>query len=51
MVMYNLDADGHYVSKKEGRKAGLPIIQKFTIRVDIANGGVGQAKIVMQLLF
>ncbi len=30
MVMYNLGADGHYISKKYHRKAGLPIIQKST---------------------
>ncbi len=26
MVTYNLGADGHYISKKDRRKAGLPII-------------------------
>jgi hypothetical protein len=51
MVMYNLGADGHYISKKDRRKAGLPIIQKSTRRVGVANGGVSQATFVTQLPF
>ncbi len=51
MVAYNLGADSHYISKKDRRKAGLPIIQKSTRRVGVANGGVSQAKFVTQLPF
>jgi hypothetical protein len=46
MVTYNLGTDGHYISKKDPHKAGLPIIQKSTRRVGVANGGVSQAKFV-----
>ncbi len=51
MVTYNLGADGHYISKKDRRKVGLPIIQKSTRQVGVANGGVSQAKFVTQLPF
>jgi hypothetical protein len=51
MVTYNSGADGHYISKKDCRKAGLPIILKSTRRVGMANGKVSQAKFVMQLPF
>ncbi len=44
MVMYNSGADSHYISKKDRHKAGLPIIQKSTRRVGVANGGVSQGK-------
>jgi hypothetical protein len=40
MVTYDSGADGHYISKKDRRKAGLPIIQKSTRRVGVANEGV-----------
>jgi hypothetical protein len=30
MVTYNSGADGHYISKKDRRKAGLPILQTST---------------------
>jgi hypothetical protein len=51
MVMYDLGADSQYISKKDRRKAGLPIIQKSTRQVGVANGGVSQAKFVTQLPF
>jgi hypothetical protein len=51
MITYNSGANGHYISKKDRRKAGLPIIQKSTRRVGVANGGVSQAKFVTQLPF
>ncbi len=51
MVMYDSGADGHYISKKDRCNARLPIIQKSTRQVGVANGGVSQAKFVMQLLF
>jgi hypothetical protein len=37
MVTYDSGADGHYISKKDRRKVGLPIIQKSTRRVGVAN--------------
>ncbi len=49
MVTFDSGADGHYISKKDHRKAGLPIIKKSTRRVGVANGGVNQAKFVTQL--
>jgi hypothetical protein len=51
MVTYDSGTDGHYISKKVRCKAGLPIIQKSTRWVGMANGGVSQAKFVMQLPF
>jgi hypothetical protein len=51
MMTYDSGADGHYISKKDRRKAGLPIIRKSTRRVGVANGGVSQAKFVTQLPF
>ncbi len=51
MMTYDSGADGHYISKKDRRNAGLPIIRKSTRRVGVANGGVSQAKFVTQLLF
>ncbi len=51
MITYHSGADGHYISKKDRRKAGLPIIRKSTRQVGVANGGVSQAKFVTQLPF
>jgi hypothetical protein len=51
MMTYHSGADGHYISKKDCRKAGLPIIRRSTRRVGVANGGVSQAKFVTQLPF
>jgi hypothetical protein len=51
MIMYDSGADGHYISKKDCHKAGLPIIRKSTRQVGMANGGVSQAKFVTQLPF
>ncbi len=33
MVTYDSGADGHYLSKKDQRKAGLPILQPSTRKV------------------
>jgi hypothetical protein len=38
MITYDSGADGHYISKKDRRKAGLPIIRKSTRQVGMANG-------------
>jgi hypothetical protein len=51
MVTYDLGAGGHYISKKDRHKVGLPFIQKSTRWVGVANGGVSQAKFVTQLPF
>ncbi len=51
MMTFDSGADGHYISKKDRRKAGLPIIQKSTRRVGVANGNVSQARFVTQLPF
>ncbi len=51
MVTYDLGADCHYIGKKHCCKVGLPIIQKSTRRVGVANGGVSQEKFVTQLPF
>ncbi len=49
MITYDSGAGGHYISEKDCRKAGLPIIQKSTRWVGMADGGVSQAKNVTQL--
>jgi hypothetical protein len=51
MITYNSGANGHYISKNDRCKAGLPIIWKSTRQVGVANGGVSQAKFVTQLPF
>ncbi len=51
MITYDSGADGHYISKKDRRKAELPIIRKSTKLVGVANGGVSQEKFVTQLPF
>jgi hypothetical protein len=37
MITYDSGADGHYISEKDHRKVGLPIIRKSTKRVGVAN--------------
>jgi hypothetical protein len=51
MVMYDSGADGHYISKKDQRKAGLPILLTSTQKIGVANGGTSKAKYVTQLPF
>ncbi len=51
MMTYDSGANGHYISEKDCRKVGLPIIQKSTRWVGVANGGASQAKFVTQLPF
>ncbi len=51
MITYNSGADGHYISKKDQRKAGLPILQPSTRKVGVANVGTSNAKYVTQLPF
>ncbi len=51
MVTYDSGADGHYISEKDRRKAGLPILRTSTRTVGVANGGTSKAKYVTQLPF
>jgi hypothetical protein len=51
IVTYDSGADGHYISKKDQRKAGLLILQTSTQKVGVANGGTSNAKYVTQLPF
>jgi hypothetical protein len=51
MLTYDSGANGHYISKQDQRKAGLPILQPSTQRVGVANGGTSNAKYVIQLTF
>jgi hypothetical protein len=37
-------ADGHYISEKDHRKAGLAILRTSTQKVGVANGGTSKAK-------
>jgi hypothetical protein len=48
MIIYDSGANGHYISKKDRRKVGLPIIQKSTRWVGVA---VSQTKFITQLPF
>jgi hypothetical protein len=51
MLTYDSGADGHYISEKDRRKAGLPIMSTSTRKVGVANGGTSKAKYVTQLPF
>jgi len=51
MVTYYSGADGHYLSEKDRRKTGLPILHPSTRKVGVANGGTSTAKYVTQLPF
>jgi len=44
MITYDSGADGHYISKKNRRQAGLPILWTSTQKVGVANGGTSKAK-------
>jgi hypothetical protein len=49
MVTYDSGTNGHYISKKDQRKAGLLILRPSTQKVGVANGGTSKAKNVTQL--
>jgi hypothetical protein len=49
MITYDSGADGHYISKKDQCKAGLPILGPSTQKVRVANGGTSNTKYVTQL--
>jgi hypothetical protein len=51
MLTYDSGANGHYISKHDQCKAGLPILRPSTWRVRVANGGTSNAKYVTQLPF
>ena len=51
MVTYNSGADGHYISKKDRRQGGLPILRTLTQKVGVANGGTSKATYLTQLPF
>jgi hypothetical protein len=51
MVTYDSGANGHYISKKDRHKAGLPILRQSTQKVGVTNGGTSKAKYVTQLPF
>jgi hypothetical protein len=51
LVTYDSGADGHYISEKDRRKAGLPILRTSKRTVGVANGGTSTAKYVTQLPF
>ena len=51
MITYDSGADGHYISEKDRKLAGLPIIRPSTKRVAVANGATSKAKHVTKLPF
>jgi hypothetical protein len=51
MLTYDSGADGHYISKQDQRKAGLPILRPSTRQVGVTNGGTSNAKYITQLPF
>ncbi len=51
MLTYDSGTNGHYISKHNERKAGLPILRPSTRRVGVVNGGTSKAKYVTQLGF
>ena len=51
ILMYDSGADGHYLSEKDRKKLGLPILQVSSKNVRVANGGAGNGKYVTTLPF
>ena len=49
MMTYDSGADGRYVSEKDRKQAGLPIIRRSTKRFGVANGGTSTGKYVTKL--
>ncbi len=43
MLTHDSGADGHYISKHDQCKAGLPILRPSTRQVGVANGGTSNA--------
>jgi hypothetical protein len=51
MITYDSGADGHYISKRDRKLVGLPILRPSTKRVAVANGETSTAKHVTKLPF
>lgn len=51
MITYDSGADGHYISERDRRSIGLPILRPSSKRVGVANGGTSYAKHVTALPF
>ena len=51
MIMYNSRADGHYISKKDRKVAGLPILRPSTKQVMVANREKSKGRHVTNLPF
>ena len=51
MLMYDSVADGHYLSKKDRKKLGLPILRISDKKVGVANGGACNGNYVNSLPF
>ena len=51
MITYDSGADGHYLSKRDHKIAGLPILHQSRKRVGVANGGTSTARHVSRLPF
>ena len=51
LVIYDLGADGHYITKTDQVQAQLPILRKASKRVVVANGETCKAKFVTHLPF
>ena len=51
MVTYDSGADGHYLSKKDRTKLGLPILIILDKKVGVANGGACNGNYVTSLPF
>ena len=51
IITYDSGANCNYISKRGCVKAGLPILQRSTGKVRVANGGTSQGKHVIRLPF
>ena len=51
MITYDSGADGHYLSERDCKSVGLPILRPSTKRVGAANGGTSTAQHVSRLPF
>jgi hypothetical protein len=51
MITYDSGADGHYLSERDRKNVGLPILRPSTKQVGVANGGNSTARYVSRLPF
>jgi len=51
MVTYDSGADGHYISEKDRKKVGLPILRISAKKVGVANGSTCKEQYVTALPF